>query len=233
MVWRRITRGGPWSEFDEMLASMQRQFDDMIERTSGAAQQLALPGGARTTVDVREDDTGIMVIADLPGVERQDISVRLLDPRTLRITARREIAREEEEAGYHVRERRVGTIARTIALPADVAGEGTGATFRNGVLEVRMKKAAATHGKEIAVGESSGKPVLSAAEEQSQWKEKHYREAREEMKPSGYLSPREIAEEAKKVKLDESGTPEEQSTAAQLRKRKEELYQEGKRKLAG
>ncbi len=232
MVWRRITRG-PWGEFDDMLASMQRQFDDMIERTSGAAQQLALPGGARATVDVREDDTNIFVVADLPGVERQDISVRLLDPRMLRVTARREEAREKEEAGYHVRERRVGTIARTIALPADVTGEGAGATFRNGVLEVRMKKVAAAPGKEITVGETSGTPVLSAAEEQRQFKVQHYLEAREEMKPSGYLSPREIAEEAKKVKLDEPGTPEERATAAELRKRKEELYQEGKKKLAG
>jgi HSP20 family protein len=231
MAWRRTARE-PWSEFDEMLASMRRQFDETIERMSGAAQQMALPGGIRTVVDVREDDTDVLVVVDLPGVERQDISVRLLDPRTLRITARRAEAREEEEAGYYMRERRVGAIARTVSLPADVTGEEAHATFRNGVLEVRLKKAAGARGREIAVGGAAQKAALSAAEEQRQRKEELYREAREEVEPSGYLRPGEIAEEAKRIEPGERGTPEERATAERLRKRKEELYEEGKRKLA-
>ena len=231
MAWRRTARE-PWSEFDEMLASMRRQFDETMERMSGAAQQMTLPGGIRTVVDVREDDTDVLVVADLPGVERQDISVRLTDPRTLRITARREMIHEGEETGYYVRERRVGAIARTVSLPADVTGEGT-ATFRNGVLEVRLKKIAEARGREIEVGGTSGKAALSAAEEQRQQKEKLYREDREKVEPSGYLDPREIAKEARDIQLEEPGSPEERSTAARLRKRKEELYAEGKKKLAG
>ncbi len=222
----------PWSEFDEMIANMQRQFEETMGRISGAAQQVALPGGIRTMVDVREDETDVLVVADLPGVERQDISVRLTDPRTLRITARREMIREGEETGYYVRERKIGAIARTVSLPADVTGEGS-ATFRNGVLEVRLKKTVESRERVIEVEGTSRKPVLSAAEEQRQQKEEFYREDREKVEPSGYLSSQEVAREAKNIRLEDSGSPEERSTAARLRKRKEELYAEGKKKLAG
>jgi len=41
-------------------------------------------------IDVREHDTDVVAVTDHPGVERQKILVRLLDPRTLRISARQE-----------------------------------------------------------------------------------------------------------------------------------------------
>jgi HSP20 family protein len=125
-------------------------------------------------------------------VERENISVRLLDSRTLRISARREEAREAEQAGYHMRERRIGAISRTVSLPTDVTEEEARATFKNGVLEVRLKKKVETGGRVIPVGG-----------------------------------------ETKMIEPGERGTSEEQATAERLRKHKEELYEEGKRKLAG
>ena len=150
MAWRRPSRE-IWGEFDQMIGDMQKQFSEVMERLSGAAQQV--PGGAGTVVDVLEHEADVVVVADLPGVAREGISVRLLDARTLRITARREEAKEERQAGYHVRERRFGAISRTVSLPTDVRDEGATATFKNGVLEVRLKKVAETRGKEIPVGE--------------------------------------------------------------------------------
>lgn len=228
MAWRRPAREF-WTEFDTMLGDMQRQFGEVMERLSGAAQQVPLPGGAGAMVDVLEHDADVVVVADLPGVGREGISVRLLDPRTLRITARREEAKEEEQAGYHMRERRIGAISRTVSLPTDVRDEGATATFKNGVLEVRLKKVAQIRGKEIPVGADAGQ----AAEQRREQVETEYREAREKVEPSGYLRSRDVMEEAKGIELEERGTPEEQETAARLRRQKEELYEEGKRKLAG
>jgi HSP20 family protein len=150
MAWRATPRGFR-VEFDEMLADMQREFAEMMERISGAAQQIPLLGGAEMTIDVREHDADVIVVADLPGVESKDISVRLLDPRTLRISARREEAREAEQPGYYIRERRIGAISRTVSLPSDVTEEEARATFKNGVLEVRLKKTAERGGKAIPV----------------------------------------------------------------------------------
>ncbi|WP_214020676.1 Hsp20/alpha crystallin family protein [Methanoculleus sp.] len=227
MAWRRPAREF-WSEFDTMLGDMQKQFGEMMERLSEAAQQVTLPGGAGAMVDVLEHDTDVVVVADLPGVERQGISVRLLDPRTLRITARREEAKEEREAGYHMRERRIGAISRTVSLPTDVRDEGATATFKNGVLEVRLKKVVETRGKEISVSEEAGQ----VAEQHREQVEKEDREDREKVKPSGYLSPRDIQEAAQKIEIEDKGSPEEQKTAEELRRQKERMYEEGKRKFA-
>lgn len=225
MAWRRTGRG-PWSEFEDMLANMQRQFRDTMERISGSMQQVPVPG-AGTMIDVVEHEDDVMVVADLPGVERKEITVRLLDPRTLRIAARREESHEEKEAGYHMRERRFGAIARTVSLPTDVREEGARATFKNGVLEVRLKKVAEARGKEIPV--ATGAETVAA--ERREQIEGEYREDRELVRPSGYQSPREIEAEAQKIQIEERGTPEEQRTAAELRRQKERMYEEGKRRL--
>jgi len=225
MAWRR-TPYGLRAEFDELFADMQRQFAETMERISGSAQQVPRLGTAETTIDIREHDADVIVVADLPGVERQDISARLLDPRTLRISARREEARETEEAGYHMRERRVGMISRTVPLPTDVTDEEAQATFKNGVLEVRLKKTEEAGGKVIPVGEEAGRLLRESKEEQ-------YQKEQEETEPSGYLSPEEVRKEAEAIELEPRGSPEEQATAERLRRQKEELYEEGKKKLSG
>ncbi|MDN7013353.1 Hsp20/alpha crystallin family protein [Methanoculleus sp. FWC-SCC3] len=225
MAWRRPSRE-IWGEFDQMIGDMQKQFSEVMERLSGAAQQVPTLGGTGTVVDVLEHDTDVMVVADLPGVDREGISVRLLDARTLRITARRQEAKEERQAGYHMRERRFGAISRTVSLPTDVRDEGATATFKNGVLEVRLKKVAETRGKEISVSEE-------AAEQHREQVEEGYREARERMEPSGYPRSQDVMRAAEEIELEERGSPEEQETAARLREQKEKLYEEGKRKLSG
>ncbi len=219
----------PWSDIEEMIAGMQKQFGEAMERLSGAAQQTPLAGGAGATIDVLEHESDVVVVADLPGVEREGINVRLLDPRTLRIAAKREEMHEEEQAGYHMRERRFGAIARTVTLPTDVRDEGASATFKNGVLEVRLKKVTEARGKEIPIGEGGGG---AAGEKHYRQVEEEYREDREKVKPSGYTSPREIAEAAGKVEIEDRGSPEEQKTAAELRRQKEKMYEEGKKKLS-
>ena len=99
MAWRRSSRE-IWDEFDRMMSDMQRQFSEAVQRLPGTAQQSPVP---ETVIDVLEHDSAGVVIADLPGVERECISIRLLDPRTLRITARREDVHEEQESAAKLR----------------------------------------------------------------------------------------------------------------------------------
>ncbi|WP_054848612.1 Hsp20 family protein [Methanoculleus chikugoensis] len=114
-----------------------------------------------------------------PASTGRGISVRLLDARTLRIAARREEAKEEREAGYHVRERRFGAISRTVSLPpTDVRDEEANATFKNGVLEVRLKKVAGTRGKEIALTEGGARSST-----ESRWRQNTGRRGRRWSRP--------------------------------------------------
>ncbi|HZD43147.1 MAG TPA: Hsp20/alpha crystallin family protein, partial [Methanomicrobiales archaeon] len=102
-------------------------------------------------VDVREEDDYVVVIADLPGVDKSDVSLRLLDPGTLQISTQQRAEMEEEREGYFVRERTYGGVSRLVCLPTDVTDEGATTTFKNGVLEVRLLKTVEERGKRIPV----------------------------------------------------------------------------------
>ncbi|MFC5279795.1 Hsp20/alpha crystallin family protein [Halorubrum rubrum] len=98
--------------------------------------------GLRTAdVDVAEYDDEIVVMADLPGYDREDIDVRVDDDRLV-IRAERDAERETGDGDgghrYLRRERRHESVTRTIDLPAGVEAEGAEATYRNGVLTVTL-----------------------------------------------------------------------------------------------
>jgi HSP20 family protein len=160
MAWRRRYVFGPfWHEFDDLMAEMETQFNDMLEEF---ATTKALPGKdvrarmlpairGEVRVDVKEHDDEVIVAADLPGVEKEDVSLEVLDPRTLRIAFSRQAETKEEGEGYFVRERTYGSMDRVVRLPADVTDEGATATFKNGVLEARLKKTVIETRKQIPI----------------------------------------------------------------------------------
>jgi HSP20 family protein len=92
-------------------------------------------------VDVTESDSDVVVTADLiPGVSRQDITLTLTNPQALEISCERRMENEEEKEGFFLRERTFGSMARVVPLPKPVSEEGSRASFKNGVLEVHLKK---------------------------------------------------------------------------------------------
>lgn len=141
-----------WNELDEMLA----EWEDRVHSTMATGTSLpavvgpALRGECR--VDVWEDADEVIIAADLPGIEKPEVSIRLVDPQILEIRIEKKVDYEEkEEPSYYVRERIVGNMQRRVYLPSEVVDEGASATFRNGVLEVRFKKLARDTGTVIPI----------------------------------------------------------------------------------
>lgn len=104
-------------------------------------------------IDVREHGDEVVVVADLPGVEKEAVSLRFIEPDMIEICCERkqESSEGSEDEGYVMRERVYGSMKRTITLPSDVTDEGISATFKNGVLEVRMKKVPTDKGRSIDI----------------------------------------------------------------------------------
>ncbi len=232
--------GGLRSDIDTVISEMHRRLHEMVAGAGRAGQQMMPAIRGEMPVDLRELEDEVVVVADLPGLKSSDVTVRLLSPGTLRITARREGAAEEAREGYVIRERMFGELSRTVNLHADVTDEGASATFKNGVLAVRLKKIPEAQGIEIAVseeGEQAGTAQARSAEEAAaehrEMVEEQYREDREKVEPSGYMSSEELEREAKQIELEEKGSPEEVAKAAELRKQKEQEYEEAKKKLGG
>ncbi|MDD1707124.1 MAG: Hsp20/alpha crystallin family protein [Methanoregulaceae archaeon] len=144
-------------DYDVKMAEMHRRFNEMVRGLGFAfwepesVRWLSLVRGQEITVDVREHGDEITVVADLPGVEKQDINVRLLDPKVLQISIDHKEEREEKKEEYYVQERSFKSRSRTVFLPADVTEEGVSTSFKNGVLELRFKKTKEGRGKAISI----------------------------------------------------------------------------------
>jgi HSP20 family protein len=107
--------------------------------------------GRFPSIDVIDKDQEIQVHAELPGIEKDDLQVTLSD-RTLTIKGE---SRHEEESGegeHHRREIRSGSFSRTLTLPADVDGRKAQASYKDGMLELRLPKLRRAKKHRVEVG---------------------------------------------------------------------------------
>lgn len=98
----------------------------------------------KPSIDIKDNDDGLMVTIDLPGIEKEDIKVRLLNPRSLELICEQKSDYENKNENYYIRERKYGSIKRVIALPTDVTDVDVKTSFKNGVLSLVFKKSQIT-----------------------------------------------------------------------------------------
>ncbi|MCH9007117.1 MAG: Hsp20/alpha crystallin family protein [Calditrichaeota bacterium] len=101
-------------------------------------------------VDVQENEKEYVISAELPGLNKDDFSVKLED-NLLTLSGEKKFEKEEkDEASYKV-ERRYGAFKRSFRLTDAVDSKKISAEYKNGVLEVKIPKAEKAKAKEIAV----------------------------------------------------------------------------------
>lgn len=103
-----------------------------FERRAGFPQVNWIP-----PTEIFERDGQLIVRADLPGLNKDDMNVEVTDD-MLTITGERREERDETREGYRHSERHYGRFSRSIPLPEGINAEEVQATFQNGVLEVTM-----------------------------------------------------------------------------------------------
>jgi HSP20 family protein len=94
---------------------------------------------AAPALDVYDDKDAVVVKAELPGMDKDDVHVDIAGDV---LTVRGEKKKEEtvEEQDYYCRERAYGAFSRSIRLPVEVQGDKASATFKKGVLEMHLPK---------------------------------------------------------------------------------------------
>lgn len=103
-------------------------------------------GETMPTVDVTERDREYRIVAELPGMDENDVDVSVADG-VLHLKGEKKQESEEKDENHYVSERRFGSFQRSFRLPADVDAEKIEAGFKNGVLTVVLPKSAETAGK--------------------------------------------------------------------------------------
>jgi len=134
------TESGFFSPFEEM----ERWFEEAFRRPFFAPSwmpRLKFPevGSMYPTVDIFEDGNNVVVKAELPGMQKEDIEVDISDD-VITISGEKKTEDKVEKKDYYRLERSYGSFTRTLQLPAETQTEKAKASFRDGVLEVRIPK---------------------------------------------------------------------------------------------
>ena len=92
------------------------------------------------SVDINESSDTFIIKADLPGIKKSDIEVKIQE-NVLILNAERKIDKKNVNEKYHFSERRSGTFSRSFKLPKSVKEKKITADFDNGVLSINIPKA--------------------------------------------------------------------------------------------
>lgn len=148
----------PWRPFSEMARwerEMERVWDDFFGRRLRPIWDerwwpARAVGVSAPAVDLYEEKEELVAKVELPGMGKDDIQVNITDHH---LTIKGEKKKEEEikEENYYRSERSYGAFTRTLELPAEVLVDKARASFKDGVLEIRLPKSEEAKKKEIKV----------------------------------------------------------------------------------
>ena len=93
----------------------------------------------RPSVDVFIEGDSVVVKAELPGMKKEDIDIKLTGS-TITISGEKEKEEKVEKKNYYRVERSYGSFTRTLSLPSEVESDKAKAQFKNGILEIRIPK---------------------------------------------------------------------------------------------
>jgi HSP20 family protein len=153
----------PWRPFID-IDRRERDMDRMMDQFFGRTMMPWWPGERFGTepievdapiVDLYVDKDEVVIKAELPGMEKDDIEVNLSD-HTINLKGEKKRKEEVKEENYYCAERTYGSFSRTMELPWDLQGEKVKASFTNGVLEIRLPIAESAKAKSIKVKVEEG-----------------------------------------------------------------------------
>jgi HSP20 family protein len=131
-----ITRFDPFRDLAVLQDRMNRLFADSYQGRSGD-EALLNRGSWTPAVDIYEIDGGLVLKAELPDVNRDDIDVNV-ENNTLTLRGERKFAHEVKQEAFHRIERSYGSFVRQFSLPATVDATKIAAEYKNGVLTVTL-----------------------------------------------------------------------------------------------
>lgn len=153
---RRAGRAGgairPFEEFERIYEGLFprgwlspfRMFD-MPERMMPSMATPRMPA-----VDVIDHENEIVIRAEVPGVNKEDLDISMSD-HTITIRGRSHEEQKEEKEEYYYHEMSYGEFSRTVSLPTDVDAENAKATCKNGILELTLPKIETAKRKSIRI----------------------------------------------------------------------------------
>lgn len=130
--------------------SLVDEFERLVNHFWSSWQPVVLQPVFAPTMDIHEEKDKLVVKAELPGVEKDDLEITL-DDNTLRIQAEKKQEEVTEGTDFYACERHFGRYSRLISLPFRVDADKVSASLDDGVLEIRLPKAEEAKRKQITL----------------------------------------------------------------------------------
>ena len=145
-----LVRWDPTREVDSLQSEVNRLFDTFFggQPANGSIRRWVPP------MDLVETDDHLVLKADLPGLDRDDVNIEVKDS-VLTVSGERKTEHEERADGFYRVERASGGFSRSMSLPQDVDAERIDASFDKGVLEVRIPKPEERKPHRVEIGASA------------------------------------------------------------------------------
>lgn len=145
-----VVRWDPFRDLNVLQDRMNRLFEDAGRNYRG--DEPAATTSWSPAVDIFETESEIVVKAELPGMERKDITLNL-EKNVLTLRGERRFQKETKEENYHRIERSYGGFSRSFSIPATVDEERISAEYKDGVLKIVLPKKEQAKPKQIRIAE--------------------------------------------------------------------------------
>ncbi|MCL5022018.1 MAG: Hsp20/alpha crystallin family protein [Nitrospirae bacterium] len=139
------------------FAEMEKRFEDFFRRPFSLFgpswfPRLRMPEMEELSpsVDILEEGGDFVIRAELPGLKKEDIDVKLTD-NTITISGEKKKEEKVEKKNYYRMERSYGSFTRSFSLPSEVRTDKVKAQFKDGILEIRIPKTEEAKQKEKKV----------------------------------------------------------------------------------
>ncbi len=143
----------PVAPFEKLESYFDNFFHNpfsFMSRPSWDGFDFPMMEGMSPTVDIFEEKDKMIIKAELPGINKEDLDVSITE-NTVTISGEKKQEEKVERKDYHREERRYGSFCRRFRLPEDVDADKAEASFKKGVLEIRLPKTKESKQKKVTI----------------------------------------------------------------------------------
>ena len=134
----------------EGLSHIQREMSDLLDLLGSSPQMEGYASADFPPIIISMSGDDVIVRAELPGIKVNDLDIQVVND-VLTIKGERKAGTESSRATYLRRERNYGTFARSLVLPEKVDVDNVTASYKQGVLTVKLPKSPETKPKQVVI----------------------------------------------------------------------------------
>ena len=146
-----IKKWKPLKDLELLQKRLDKFFEDpFFPLASRFFEESLMEGEWQPAVDISEDKNNFYINAEIPGMKKEDIKIEIQGDQLV-ISGERKLEKEEKKENYHRIERYYGNFCRSFVLPDTVAKDKISATYKDGILQIKLPKTEKAKPKAIEI----------------------------------------------------------------------------------